>query len=570
MPRNAASGAPSTRSTSTRRQDASDALRDLLPGRKVVAVGRAGKLVLIQLRPRLVLGLHFGMTGRLIVDGDAAIERLEYGARRDDPAWDRFTLRFAGRRGGGLRVNDPRRWATFTLDPDVGRLGPDFLAATAHDLASALAGRRSAVKAVLLDQTAVAGYGNMCVDEVLWQAGIAPGRRACDLSADDVTRLADCAAVHLPAMLARGGSHTGTISPPCRAALPAVPAGRLTAAPQHRRGPHDRVVPCPPTLTRRRFRCIGNGHTGGSVAKQEHPRTTSTTAAGAVVAVVAVGDPDGTRAVTSIVALLVVIGFVLLMTAVWLFRSTRPDPEVLAPLEIMGDRTWRRADPVWQRRRLDEVRPDGAEPLLPSVAPPDLDEAFDLGPTASGFDDLHDREHETPPDDVVPGDPLIASAPQLQSPPPPQPSLPVDPTTPIVRDGPLRVESRPPSLDSTNRAPAPSVPPAPPAPPAPMDPLIARARSLDGASTPTGIARPIPEDLPDHDVDPALLAAALAELDAELGRLRRPTAGPSGEAPAREPGLIRRAAQRIAAHRAGAVPRSDGDARHRCDDRSLP
>ena len=103
-----------------------------------------------------------------------------------------------------------------------------------------------------------------------------------------------------------------------------------------------------------------------------------------------VGDPDGTRAVTSIVALLVVLGVGLVMLAVWLFRVTRPDPEVLAPLEVMGERKWRRADPVWQRRRLDEVRPDGAEPLQPSVAPPDLDEAFDLGPAATGFDDLQD------------------------------------------------------------------------------------------------------------------------------------------------------------------------------------
>ena len=63
------------------------------------------------------------------------------------------------------------------------------------------------------------------------------------------------------------------------------------------------------------------------------------------------------------------------MLAIWLFRLTRPDKELLAPLEVMGERKWRRADPVWQRRRLDEVRPDDAQPLQPSAAPPDFDEA---------------------------------------------------------------------------------------------------------------------------------------------------------------------------------------------------
>jgi hypothetical protein len=78
------------------------------------------------------------------------------------------------------------------------------------------------------------------------------------------------------------------------------------------------------------------------------------------------------------------------MVAIWLFKRTRPDPEVLAPLEVMSDRAWRRGDPVWQRRRLDEVRPAGAEPLMPSAAPPAVDDAFDQGPSGSGFDDLHD------------------------------------------------------------------------------------------------------------------------------------------------------------------------------------
>jgi hypothetical protein len=115
-----------------------------------------------------------------------------------------------------------------------------------------------------------------------------------------------------------------------------------------------------------------------------------------------VGDPDGTRTVTSIVVLLVAIGLALVMVAIWMWRTTRPDPEFLAPLEAMGERTWRRRDPVWQRRRLDELRPDGAEPLVPSAAPPEIDESFEAGPAASGFDDLH---HDGAADEaIVPAD----------------------------------------------------------------------------------------------------------------------------------------------------------------------
>lgn len=102
-----------------------------------------------------------------------------------------------------------------------------------------------------------------------------------------------------------------------------------------------------------------------------------------------IGDPDGTRTVTSIIALLVALGLGLAMLAVWLYRTTRPDPELLAPLEVMGEHKWRRADPVAQRRTLDDVRPAHARPLEPSSAPPVIDEAFDAGPSAPGFDDLH-------------------------------------------------------------------------------------------------------------------------------------------------------------------------------------
>lgn len=162
-----------------------------------------------------------------------------------------------------------------------------------------------------------------------------------------------------------------------------------------------------------------------------------------------IGDPDGTRTVTSIVGLLVALGLALTMVAVWVFRTTRPDPELLAPLEVMGARKWRRADPVAQRRTLDAVRPEDADPLTPSAAPPALDEAFDAGPTAPGFDDFGDDDSD------------------VQS---------VRPTTP------------------------------------PIWPPV-------GEVTPREIERPeadVFSDVFSHDIDPDVLAAAAADLDAEL------------------------------------------------------
>ncbi len=203
------------------RQGEAEAITSLVPGRRVVSVRRHGKLVLIDLEPALVLGLHFGMTGRVVVDGAAPIGKLEYGSGRDDPAWDRLTVRFADE--GAFRVNDPRRWARFTLDPTLDQLGPDFMSLRPRQWSALLGSRRSPVKVVLLDQQAIAGFGNLCADEVLWQAGIAPMRPANSLSDDEVAALAHAARRHLSAMLRRGGSHRGAISPAVRAALPSCP-----------------------------------------------------------------------------------------------------------------------------------------------------------------------------------------------------------------------------------------------------------------------------------------------------------------------------------------------------------
>jgi formamidopyrimidine-DNA glycosylase len=177
----------------------------------VHAARRHGKLLVLELHGGTGLGLRFGMTGRLVVDDRAAIDELEYGSPRDLPGWDRLRLGFAG--GGSLRLNDPRRLGSIALDPDESVLGPDAATLTLRQLRAALAGSSAPVKARLMDQSRVAGLGNLLTDEVLWRAGIDPARPAGELDDGDVRRLLGAIRRALPALLARGGSHTGALQP---------------------------------------------------------------------------------------------------------------------------------------------------------------------------------------------------------------------------------------------------------------------------------------------------------------------------------------------------------------------
>lgn len=185
-------------------------VRDALVGATIRGTDRRGKLLLVDLdgdRPRL--GLRFGMTGRLVLDGEAAIDRLEYASGRDDPAWDRFALRFAD--GGRLRISDPRRLGGVELDPDVAALGPDAWMIRAPALRALLAGSDAPLKARLLDQARLAGLGNLLVDETLWRAGLDPARPAGSLTAEEVAALAARIRRTVALLDRRGGSHTGDL-----------------------------------------------------------------------------------------------------------------------------------------------------------------------------------------------------------------------------------------------------------------------------------------------------------------------------------------------------------------------
>lgn len=176
--------------------------------RTVTGTRRIGKLLLLD-TDGPTLGLRFGMTGRIVVDGHGPIEELEYGSRRDLPEWDRFGLRFPS--GGHLRINDPRRLGGVLLDPDESALGPDALAITAAQLRGVLAGSEAPLKARLLDQARIAGLGNLLVDETLFRAGIDPARAARSLDDAEATRLHRHIRRTVGDLLERGGSHLGRL-----------------------------------------------------------------------------------------------------------------------------------------------------------------------------------------------------------------------------------------------------------------------------------------------------------------------------------------------------------------------
>lgn len=186
-----------------------DEVQAAATGSTITEARRIGKLLVLDLDTGTRLGLRFGMTGRLIVDGSAAIERLEYSSAQDNPVWDRFAIGFDS--DGELRVRDPRRLGGIELDPDETRLGIDALKLSHNDLVVALGRSSAPVKARLLDQSRVAGIGNLLADEILWRAGIDPSRPAGFLIAAETDRLHRGIVETLDDLMERGGSHTGDL-----------------------------------------------------------------------------------------------------------------------------------------------------------------------------------------------------------------------------------------------------------------------------------------------------------------------------------------------------------------------
>ena len=192
------------------------AARAALPGLHLTHARRRGKLLLLDTASPdgvdgPVIAMHLGMSGRVLIDGDAAGDPLLYASNGDNPAWRRFGWKFAD--GGSLYLRDPRRLGAVELDPDEDRLGPDAATVRLPYLRDLLGRSRAPVKAVLMDQSRIAGLGNLLVDEALFRAGIDPARAANELTDEEQRTVARAVSTTIRTLGRRGGSHTGDHMP---------------------------------------------------------------------------------------------------------------------------------------------------------------------------------------------------------------------------------------------------------------------------------------------------------------------------------------------------------------------
>lgn len=142
-------------------------LQAALKHRQLVGSRRHGKWLFAQLDAPQWLVLHFGMTGALV-----------YHEQDSEPPHAVMTLDFEN--GAHLTFTDRRRLGTLDLadDPDdflaAHDVGPDALQLTWAQFKSLLAARRGGIKSALMDQSLLAGLGNVYTDEVLFQTDIHP------------------------------------------------------------------------------------------------------------------------------------------------------------------------------------------------------------------------------------------------------------------------------------------------------------------------------------------------------------------------------------------------------------
>lgn len=178
-----------------------------LEGRRVMRVGRRAKYLLLELDDGATLIWHLGMSGRVRIHPD----------RRQAPApkaHDHVDLETDG--GALVRFNDARRFGlmdlaspgTLEAHPLLTDLGPEPLgnALSGPALAERLAARSGPIKTVLLDQSVVAGLGNIYVCEALFRAGLSPRRKASTVKGKRAERLAGAVRDVLEEAIAAGGS----------------------------------------------------------------------------------------------------------------------------------------------------------------------------------------------------------------------------------------------------------------------------------------------------------------------------------------------------------------------------
>jgi formamidopyrimidine-DNA glycosylase len=172
-----------------------------LTGRVIQSIARRGKYLLFLLSGDEALLAHLGMSGALLLQPAGTPAQTH----------DHVSLQLSG--GRQVTFNDPRRFGLMCIGrPDelveLRNVGPDPLsdAFSVSDLAALARGRKKPVKNLLMDQRALGGIGNIYANEILFRAGIRPGRQARRLTRADIARLFEATRAVLNSAIRLGGS----------------------------------------------------------------------------------------------------------------------------------------------------------------------------------------------------------------------------------------------------------------------------------------------------------------------------------------------------------------------------
>ena len=171
-----------------------DRMAARVQGRRIEAVKRYGKFILLSIEGGGYLMVHLGMTGRLLLGGPPGKHTHAI-----------FTLD-----QGELLYDDSRQFGCVEFSeefpPRVARLGPEPLEVPFEDFASGLKRRKTRIKALLLNQVFLRGLGNIYADEALFRAGIHPLAIASRIRGERARRLFDSIVEVLSEAIAAGGS----------------------------------------------------------------------------------------------------------------------------------------------------------------------------------------------------------------------------------------------------------------------------------------------------------------------------------------------------------------------------
>lgn len=188
---------------------------------KITGLQRIGKMILIHLASHNTLVIHLKLTGQLVYRQTTALNEVKlFGAGHPNKSLisalpDKTTrVIFNLDRKANLFFNDVRKFGWIKMLPTssihqadfISKLGPDALTITSKEFVQVLCKYRRSIKACLLDQTIVAGCGNIYADESLWLSRLHPQTPACNLNKDQLKMLHKQLQYVLKLSIKQGGS----------------------------------------------------------------------------------------------------------------------------------------------------------------------------------------------------------------------------------------------------------------------------------------------------------------------------------------------------------------------------